>query len=167
VRGKPSALGAISGAVAGLVAITPASGFVSPMSALIIGFIAGAFCFWMVTAVKSRFGYDDSLDAFGVHGAGGTIGALLTGIFASSAINPMFHDAQGNVLPSGMIEGNFHQILNQLVGVAIAWGLAIVGTLILLKIVDWAIGLRVTPEDEVTGLDLSQHGEEGYYWEGL
>jgi len=167
VRGKPSALGAISGAVAGLVAITPASGFVSPMSALIIGFIAGAFCFWMVTAVKGRFGYDDSLDAFGVHGAGGTIGALLTGIFASSAINPIFHGAKDNVLPSGMIEGNFHQILNQLVGVAIAWGLAIVGTLILLKIVDWAIGLRVTPEDEVTGLDLSQHGEEGYYWEGL
>ena len=165
VRGKPSALGAISGAVAGLVAITPASGFVSPMSALIIGFIAGAFCFWMVTAVKGRFGYDDSLDAFGVHGAGGTIGALLTGIFASSAINPMFHDASGKLLPSGMIEGNFHQILNQLVGVAIAWGLAIVGTLILLKIVDWVIGLRVTEEDEVTGLDLSQHGEEGYYWE--
>src|SRR5579875_1997758 len=107
-----SALGAISGAVAGLVAITPASGFVSPMSALIIGFIAGAFCFWMVTAVKGRFGYDDSLDAFGVHGAGGTIGALLTGIFASSAINPIFHGAKDNVLPSGMIEGNFHQILN-------------------------------------------------------
>ncbi len=165
VRGKPSALGAISGAVAGLVAITPASGFVSPMSALIIGFVAGIFCFWMVTFVKSRFGYDDSLDAFGVHGAGGTIGAMLTGVFASSAINPIFRDARGKVLPSGAIEGNFHQILNQLVGVAIAWGLAIVGTLILLKIVDWVIGLRVAEEDEVQGLDLSQHGEEGYYWE--
>ncbi len=165
VRGKPSALGAISGAVAGLVAITPASGFVSPMSSLIIGFIAGIFCFWMVTFVKSRFGYDDSLDAFGVHGAGGTIGAILTGIFASSAINPIFHDAAGKVLPSGMIEGNFHQIVNQLVGVGIAWGLAIVGTLILLKIVDSIIGLRVADEDEVQGLDLSQHGEEGYYWE--
>jgi Amt family ammonium transporter len=165
VRGKPSALGAISGAVAGLVAITPASGFVSPMSALVIGLIAGAFCFWMVTFVKGRFGYDDTLDAFGVHGAGGTIGALLTGVFASSAINPIFHDASGKVLPSGAIEGNFHQILNQLVGVAIAWGLAIVGTLILLKIVDWVIGLRVAEEDEVQGLDLSQHGEEGYYWE--
>jgi len=164
-KGKPSALGAISGCVAGLVAITPAAGFVTPMSALIIGFIAGAFCYWMVTAVKSRFGYDDSLDAFGVHGAGGTIGALLTGIFASSVINPIFKNADGKVLPSGVMEGNAHQVLNQLVGVAIAWGLAIVGTLILLFIVDKTIGLRVTPEHEVQGLDLSQHGEEGYYWE--
>ncbi len=164
-RGKPSALGAISGSVAGLVAITPASGFVSPMSAIIIGLIAGAFCFWMVSAVKAKFGYDDSLDAFGVHGAGGTIGALLTGIFASSIINPIFKSANGTVLPSGMIEGNYHQILNQLVGVAIAWGLAIVGTLILLFIVDQIIGLRVSKESEIQGLDLTQHGEEGYLWE--
>ena len=164
-NGKPSALGAISGAVAGLVAITPAAGFVSPMSALIIGLIAGAFCFWMVTKVKLRFGYDDSLDAFGVHGAGGTIGALLTGIFASSVINPIFKDANGNVLPSGLIEGNPHQLLNQFVGVVIAWVLGIVGTLILLTIVDKVVGLRVTEEQEVQGLDLSQHGEEGYYWE--
>jgi Amt family ammonium transporter len=165
VRGKPSALGAISGAVAGLVAITPASGFVSPMSALLIGLIAGAFCFWMVTTVKSRFSYDDSLDAFGVHGAGGTIGALLTGVFASSAINPIFKDAAGNTLPSGGLEGNWHQILNQLAGVAVAWVLAIVGTLVILKFVDLVIGLRVTEEHEAQGLDLSQHGEEGYYWE--
>jgi ammonium transporter, Amt family len=164
-KGKPSALGAISGSVAGLVAITPAAGFVGPMSALIIGLIAGAFCYWMVTAVKSRFGYDDSLDAFGVHGAGGTIGALLTGVFASSIINPIFKNADGKILPSGLIEGNAHQMLNQLVGVAIAWGLAIVGTLILLFIVDKTIGLRVSTEHEVQGLDLSQHGEEGYYWE--
>ena len=164
-RGKPSALGAISGAVAGLVAITPASGFVSPMSALLIGLIAGGFCFWMVTFVKARFGYDDSLDAFGVHGAGGTMGALLTGIFASSAINPIFKDANGSVVPSGMIEGNSHQILNQLVGIAMAWALAIVGTLILLKVIDLIIGLRVSDEHESQGLDLSQHGEEGYYWE--
>lgn len=164
-RGKPSALGAISGAVAGLVAITPASGFVSPMSSIIIGLIAGALCFWMVSAVKATFGYDDSLDAFGVHGAGGTIGALLTGIFASSIINPIFKSADGTVLPSGMIEGNYHQILNQLVGVAIAWGLAIVGTLILLFIVDKLIGLRVSKESEIEGLDLTQHGEEGYLWE--
>jgi ammonium transporter, Amt family len=164
-NGKPSALGAISGAVAGLVAITPAAGFVSPMSALIIGLIAGVFCFWMVTKVKSRFGYDDSLDAFGVHGAGGTIGALLTGIFASSAINPIFKDANGNVLPSGLFEGNAHQLLNQFVGVASAWVLGIVGTLILLKIVDKLVGLRVTEDQEIQGLDLSQHGEEGYYWE--
>src|ERR1700751_85967 len=164
-NGKPSALGAISGAVAGLVAITPAAGFVSPMSALVIGLIAGVFCFWMVTKVKSRFGYDDSLDAFGVHGAGGTIGALLTGIFASSVINPIFKDANGNVLPSGLLEGNAHQLLNQCVGIAIAWVLAIVGTLILLKIVDKFVGLRVTEEQETQGLDVSQHGEEGYYWE--
>lgn len=164
-NGKVSALGAISGAVAGLVAITPAAGFVGPMPALLIGLIAGAFCYYMVAAVKARFGYDDSLDAFGVHGAGGTLGAILTGIFASSAVNPIFKDAQGNVLPSGMIEGNSHQILNQLVGIAIAWTLAIVGTLIILKIVDMTVGLRVSEEHEVMGLDLSQHGEEGYYWD--
>jgi ammonium transporter, Amt family len=164
-NGKVSALGAISGAVAGLVAITPAAGFVGPMPALLIGLIAGAFCYYMVAGVKARFGYDDSLDAFGVHGAGGTLGAILTGIFASSAVNPIFKDAQGNALPSGMIEGNFHQILNQLVGIAIAWTLAIVGTLIILKIVDMTVGLRVSEEHEVMGLDLSQHGEEGYYWD--
>jgi Amt family ammonium transporter len=164
-NGKVSALGAISGAVAGLVAITPAAGFVGPMPALLIGLIAGAFCYYMVAAVKARFGYDDSLDAFGVHGAGGTLGAILTGIFASSAVNPIFRDAQGNALPSGMIDGNFHQIVNQLVGIAIAWTLAIVGTLIILKIVDMTVGLRVSEEHEVMGLDLSQHGEEGYYWD--
>jgi Amt family ammonium transporter len=164
-NGKPSALGAISGAVAGLVAITPAAGFVGPMPAIVIGLIAGAFCFFMVATVKARFGYDDSLDAFGVHGAGGTLGALLTGVFAVSAVNPIFKDAQGNPLPSGLIDGNAHQLLNQAVGVIIAWVLAIVGTLIILKIVDVTIGLRVTEDDEVQGLDLTQHGEEGYSWE--
>jgi Amt family ammonium transporter len=164
-NGKPSVLGGISGAVAGLVAITPASGFVKPMPALAIGLIAGVFCYWMVARVKARFGYDDSLDAFGVHGAGGTLGALLTGVFAVSAINPIFKDAQGNPAASGLLEGNAHQILNQLVGVAIAWVLAIVGTLAILKLVDATIGLRVPEEEEVQGLDLSQHGEEGYYWE--
>ena len=164
-NGKPSALGSVSGAVAGLVAITPAAGFVSPMSALLIGIVAGAFCFWMVAQVKARFGYDDSLDAFGVHGAGGTLGALLTGIFAVSAVNPIFKDAHGNPLPSGLIEGNAHQLLHQSVGVVIAWVLAIVGTLVILKIVDVVVGLRVSEDDEVQGLDLSQHGEEGYSWE--
>lgn len=164
-NGRPTILGGISGAVAGLVAITPASGFVGPMAAIIIGAIAGVVCYFMVAKVKARFGYDDSLDAFGVHGIGGTLGALLTGIFASRAINPIFKDAQGNALPSGVIEGNAHQLLNQCVGVLIAWGLAIVGTLIILKIVDAVIGLRVTSEHETQGLDLSQHGEEGYYWE--
>jgi len=164
-NGKPSVLGGISGAVAGLVAITPASGFVKPMPALLIGLIAGVFCYWMVAQVKAEFGYDDSLDAFGVHGAGGTLGAILTGVFAVSAVNPIFKDAQGNPLPSGLLEGNAHQLLNQLVGVVISWGLAIVGTLIILKIVDLTIGLRVSEEEERQGLDLSQHGEEGYYWE--
>jgi len=164
-NGKPSALGAISGAVAGLVAITPAAGFVGPMPAIFIGLLAGAFCFFMVATVKARFGYDDSLDAFGVHGAGGTLGALLTGVFAVSAVNPIFKDAQGNVLPSGLIDGNPHQLLNQFVGVAIAWVLAIVGTLIILKAVDMTIGLRVAEDEEVQGLDLTQHGEEGYSWE--
>ena len=164
-NGKPSALGAISGAVAGLVAITPAAGFVGPMSALAIGLIAGIVCYLMVVKVKARFGYDDSLDAFGVHGAGGTLGALLTGVFAVSAVNPIFKDTAGNTLASGLIEGNAHQLLNQFVGVLIAWGLAIVGTLIILKIVDATIGLRVIPDHEIQGLDLSQHGEEGYYWE--
>jgi ammonium transporter, Amt family len=164
-NGKPSVLGGISGAVAGLVAITPASGFVKPMPALLIGLIAGVFCYWMVAIVKSKFGYDDSLDAFGVHGAGGTLGALLTGIFATSVVNPIFKDSQGNVLPSGLIEGNAHQVVNQLVGVLISWALAIVGTLAILKLVDVTIGLRVPEEEELQGLDLSQHGEEGYYWE--
>src|SRR5206468_12519857 len=148
-NGKPSILGGISGAVAGLVAITPAAGFVKPMPALLIGLIAGVFCCWMVAMVKAKFGYDDSLDAFGVHGAGGTLGALLTGVFAVSAVNPIFKDAQGNTLASGLLEGNTHQLLNQLVGVAIAWALAIVGTLIILKVVDLSIGLRVSEEEEL------------------
>src|SRR6202158_5489814 len=112
-KGYPSALGGISGAVAGLVAITPAAGFVDPMSALLIGLVAGAFCYFMVAKVKEWFGYDDSLDAFGVHGAGGTVGAILTGVFASRYVNPIFKDAQGNPGGSGLIDGNAHQLLNQ------------------------------------------------------
>ncbi|MGD0459713.1 MAG: ammonium transporter [Terriglobia bacterium] len=161
-RGKPSVLGAISGAVAGLVAITPAAGFVAPMSALAIGLIAGVLCFLMVAKVKELFGYDDSLDVFGVHGAGGTIGALLTGVFAAKAVNSIFRDSHGNALPVGLIDGNAHQLLNQLVGIGFAWVLAIVGTLIILKVVDLVVGLRVPTEQEIQGLDLSQHGEEGY-----
>jgi Amt family ammonium transporter len=157
-NGKPSALGAISGCVAGLVGITPAAGFVTPISALWIGLITGVFCFFMVVKVKAIFGYDDSLDAFGVHGAGGTMGAILTGIFASSAINPIF----GAGKATGALEGNPHQLLNQLTGIGIAWGLSIVGTLIILVIVDKTIGMRVSEEDEREGLDISQHGEEGY-----
>ncbi len=159
--GKPTALGAISGAVAGLVGITPAAGFVTPISALWIGLITGVFCFFMVFIVKAKFGYDDSLDAFGVHGAGGTMGALLTGVFANSVINPIL----GAGKATGVLEGNPHQLLNQAVGVSIAWVLAIVGTIIILVVVDKTMGLRVSAEDEDTGLDLSQHGEEGYHAE--
>jgi ammonium transporter, Amt family len=160
--GKPSVLGAISGAVAGLVAITPASGFVGPMSALAIGLAAGIVCYLMVALVKIRVGYDDSLDAFGVHGAGGTLGALLTGVFALSAINPIFHDEQGNALPVGLLDGNARQVVNQVVGVLIAWAMAVVGSLILLKLTDLLVGVRVSEEQEAQGLDLSQHGEVGY-----
>ena len=160
--GKPTVLGAISGAVCGLVGVTPASGFVSPMSSLIIGFVAGVGCFLMVTEVKKRLGYDDSLDVFGVHGTGGTIGAILTGVFATSAVNPIFKDAAGNPLPVGLVDGNGAQVLNQLIGVGITVALAVVGSLVLLKIVDLVVGLRVDEEQEIQGLDLSQHGEEGY-----
>ena len=161
-NGKPSVLGAISGSVAGLVAITPASGFVAPMPALAIGLVAGVVCYLAVTKLKGRFGYDDSLDAFGVHGVGGTVGALLTGVFASSLVNPVFKDAQGSATPVGLIEGNGRQLLNQSAGVTIAWVLAAAGSLVILKVVNALIGLRVPDEQEVQGLDLSQHGEEGY-----
>jgi len=164
-QGKPSALGGISGAVAGLVAITPASGFVRPMPALLIGFAAGLVCFFMVTKVKQKFGYDDSLDAFGVHGAGGTLGAILTGVFATNAVNNALKDTAGKPLPLGWVDGNAWQILNQVIGSAIAWVLAIVGTLVILKICDVVVGLRVSAEQETQGLDLSMHGEEGYILE--
>ncbi len=157
-NGKPTALGAISGAVAGLVAITPASGFVQPISALFIGLAAGFVCSFMVFQVKSRFGYDDSLDAFGVHGSGGTLGAILTGVFATVAINPIY----GKGVPTGGVDGHWSQVLNQLAAVGIAWVISILGTLVLLFVVDKIMGLRVTPEHEAAGLDLSQHGEEGY-----
>src|SRR5271155_5446018 len=157
-NGKPSALGAISGAVAGLVAITPAAGFVGPMPALVIGLAAGLFCYHMVATVKLRLGYDDSLDAFGVHGAGGTLGAVLTGVFAQAVINPIF----GAGKAVGGLDGHWGQVGNQLVGIAIAWGFALVGTFILLKIVDLITGLRVPDDDEVVGLDIALHGEEAY-----
>jgi Amt family ammonium transporter len=158
--GKPSMLGGISGAVAGLVAITPASGFVKPMPALLIGVLAGVFCFLMVTSVKHLFGYDDTLDAFGVHAAGGTLGALLTGVFATNLINNAPID--GKVIPLGLVDGNPGQILNQAVGVLIAIALATVGTFVILKVCDVLVGVRVDHDAEEQGLDLSQHGEEGY-----
>jgi len=160
-NGKASALGAISGAVAGLVAITPAAGFVRPMPALLIGLLAGIFCYLMVTRVKALFGYDDALDAFGVHGAGGTIGALLTGVFAQAVVNPIFGEGK----PVGARDGHWGQVGNQLVGVLLAWGFALVGTIVILKITDLVTGFRVSEEHEVEGLDITQHGEEAYYLE--
>ena len=157
-NGRASALGAISGAVAGLVAITPAAGFVAPMPALAIGLIAGVVCYLMVTKVKALFGYDDALDAFGVHGAGGTIGALLTGVFAQEVINPIFQPGK----PVGGLDGHWGQVGNQLVGVLIAWGFALAGTIVLLKITDLITGVRVPEEHEIEGLDVTQHGEEAY-----
>jgi len=163
--GKPSVLGGISGCVAGLVAITPASGFVQPFPALLIGLAAGLVCYFMVVAIKPKLGYDDSLDAFGVHGCGGTLGAILTGVFATSLVNDGLKDTAGKVLPLGLVDGKAGQVLNQAIGCAVAWVLAIVGTLIILKICDLVIGVRVTTEQEVQGLDLSMHGEEGYILE--
>ena len=160
-NGRPSALGAISGAVAGLVAITPAAGFVGPMPALFIGFVAGIFCYLMVTKFKAIFGYDDSLDAFGVHGAGGTIGAILTGVFAQSLYNPIFGDGKS----VGGIDGRWVQVGYQFVGIAFAWIFALVGTIVILKIVDRTLGVRVSEDQEVEGLDISQHGEEAYNME--
>jgi len=160
--GKPTVLGAISGAVAGLVGITPASGFVTPMSALAIGFLTGLVCFVAVTEVKKLFDYDDSLDVFGVHGTGGTVGALLTGVFATSAVNPVFKNAAGGTMPVGLLDGNGAQVLNQLAAVGITVGIALAGSLLILKLVDLTIGLRVTEGEEAAGLDASLHGEAAY-----
>jgi Amt family ammonium transporter len=161
-HGKPTVIGAISGAVSGLVGITPAAGFVSPLSAIFIGILVGTGCYFMVCEVKKYFGYDDTLDVFGIHGFGGAIGAVLTGVFATSFINPIFTDAGGNSLPVGMIEGNSFQVVNQLIGIGIAVALAVVGTYLILKIVDLFIGLRVSQSEEEQGLDLTQHGEIAY-----
>ncbi len=155
-RGKPSTLGAASGLVAGLVCITPAAGFVTPMPALIMGLAAGVVCFYACTTIKSKFGYDDSLDAFGVHGIGGTLGAVLTGVFATRAV---WDIDNGN--PLGLLEGG-DVLTGQVIAVAVTWVFSIVMTFIILKVLDAAMGLRVSQQDEIQGLDLSQHGEEGY-----
>jgi len=153
-HGKPTVLGICSGAVAGLVAVTPAAGFVDPMSAIIIGFGAGVFCYYAVSALKPRIGYDDALDVFGIHGIGGTWGAIATGLFASKAINPAGAD--------GLFLGNPGQLLIQLAGVAASWVLAGGATFVLLKFLDAVMKLRVTEEEEDIGLDLTQHSESGY-----
>jgi Amt family ammonium transporter len=161
LRGKPSLLGACSGVVAGLVCITPASGFVTPMHALIMGVAVGVVCYFFCTVVKSRFGYDDSLDAFGVHGVGGTLGAILTGVFATRATGAFASNKDLFDKPMGLLEGG-SVLTSQIIAVLITWGLALVGTFIILKVLDAVMGLRVSREAEIEGLDLSQHGEEGY-----
>jgi Amt family ammonium transporter len=155
-RGKPSVLGMISGAVAGLGTITPASGFVLPMEGLLIGIIAGGVCFWACTGLKLRCGYDDSLDVFGVHGIGGLTGTLLAGVFAVGALSAT-PELPGGV--RGLLEGNPQQLLAQVVGVAvtIVWSGAL--TWIILKVIGAFVPLRVRHEDEIMGLDVSQHGE--------
>ena len=152
-RGKATVLGAASGAVAGLVAITPASGFVGPMPALIIGLVAGTLCY-MAVNLKTKLGYDDSLDAVGVHGVGGTWGAIATGLFASKAIN-----SAGN---NGLFFGNASLLWSQIISIGAVWVYSFVITLVILKALDWTMGLRVSEEEEYDGLDLSQHGESGY-----
>ncbi|CDQ10846.1 ammonium transporter [Acidithiobacillus ferrivorans] len=151
-RGKPTVLGMTSGAVAGLVAITPASGFVGPMGALWIGLAAGAICFWAAVYLKNQLGYDDSLDAFGVHAIGGIIGALLTGVFAVKAIGGT----------AGVLEGNIGQLLIQATGVGVTIVYDAIVSFIILKVIDWTLGLRVKDEQERDGLDITQHGEQVY-----
>jgi len=153
MRGKPTVLGAASGAVAGLVAITPASGYVSPMASIVIGAVAGFLCY-NACNLKAKLGYDDSLDVVGVHGIGGTWGALATGLFAWKAINPDGGD--------GLLHGNPGQLGIQAIAVAASWVLAFAGTFIILKVLDALMGLRVSEQDEVAGLDLSQHSETAY-----
>jgi ammonium transporter, Amt family len=154
-RGKPGALGTITGAVGGLVAITPASGFVTPMAAVVIGLAAGILCYFSVAVVKAALRYDDSLDAFGVHGVGGIVGALLTGVFATSAIT-------GAESAVGGIDGNWFQVWDQFVSVLVTIVLAGLGSWIILMVTKLFVGLRISEEEEQIGLDLTQHGEEGY-----
>jgi ammonium transporter, Amt family len=154
-RGRPSVLGLISGAVAGLGTITPASGYVLPWQGALIGAIAGFVCFWASTSLKSKLRYDDSLDVFGVHGVGGVLGTLLAGVFATASVSA----ANGEAGVSGLLEGNVHQLAVQAAGAAIVTLWCIVGSIIALKLVDVLVGLRVKPDDELQGLDLALHGE--------
>jgi Amt family ammonium transporter len=165
-NGKASALGAISGAVAGLATVTQGAGFVQPFSAILIGLIAGSLCYLMVSVVKERFRYDDSLDVFGVHGVGGFVGCLLTGVFATRAVNSALKLANGQPAALGWIDGNPAQVLNQLIGSGIGIALAVVGTLVALKITSLVTPLRMSDSEEANGMDLSLHGEEGYNFEG-
>jgi Amt family ammonium transporter len=152
-KGNPTVLGAASGAVAGLATITPASGFVGPIPAIIIGLVAGALCYYAVN-LKTKFGYDDSLDVVGVHGVGSTWGVLAVGLFASKAINPAGND--------GLFFGNSSLIGIQALSIVSVWVYSFVVTSIILKVLDWTVGLRVSEDQEINGLDTSQHGEVGY-----
>ena len=153
-HGKPTVLGAVSGCVAGLVAITPAAGFVSAFSSIIIGLLAGIICYLAVSVVKAKLGYDDSLDAFGVHGIGGTWGAIATGLFASKAVNPAGAD--------GLFYGNAGQVWTQLIGVGASWVFAILMTFAILKLIGLFMPLRAGSEQEIAGMDITEHGEHGY-----
>jgi Amt family ammonium transporter len=161
-NGKASALGGISGSVAGLATVTQGAGFVQPFSAVLIGLAAGAGCYYMVSVVKDKLGYDDSLDVFGVHGVGGLMGCVLTGVFATRAVNGVFKLASGQAAPVGWIDGNPAQVANQLVGAGIGIVLAVAGTLVALKITQLITPLRIDEREESTGMDLTLHGEEGY-----
>jgi Amt family ammonium transporter len=161
-KGKPSALGAVSGLVAGLVAVTPASGFVTPLNGMIIGGLAGVVCFMAVSKLKAKFGYDDSLDAFGVHGVGGTLGALLTGLFASKDVNSLIATTWPSADKPVDLSGGGAQFLNQAIAAGVTWVLAAAATFVILKIVNAVVGLRPTEQEETQGLDLSLHGEQAY-----
>jgi Amt family ammonium transporter len=162
LKGKPSVLGAAAGMVAGLATITPASGFVSIPAAFCIGLVAGVVCYLAVTKIKAIFGYDDSLDVFGVHGIGSIIGMLMLGFLANAEVNPAIANTFKANGVAVSLAGGSHQFINQLIGVAFTAGLAVVGTFLIVKLVDAVIGLRVDQEDESAGLDLSQHGERAY-----
>ena len=154
-RGRPTTLGAASGCVTGLVAITPASGFVTPMAAIVIGLVAGAVCY-LAVQLKRPAGYDDALDVVGVHGAGGVVGALGTGVFASLAVN-----AAG---ANGLLHGNPHLMVVQLIAIGATAAYSFTASFVLLKVIDWVCGLRLSEEHEEMGLDLTQHSEAGYAW---
>jgi Amt family ammonium transporter len=162
LKGKPSVLGAAAGMVAGLATITPASGFVTIPAAFCIGLVAGAVCYTAVTKIKSVFGYDDSLDVFGVHGIGSLTGMLMLGFLANAEVNPAIANTFKVNGATVSLAGSSHQFINQLIGVAFTATLAAVGTFLIVKLVDKLIGLRVDQEDESIGLDLSQHGERAY-----
>jgi Amt family ammonium transporter len=158
LNGKPTVLGASSGAVAGLVCITPAAGFVAPMSAFVMGLAAGVVCYFSCSWLKRTCRYDDALDAFGVHGVGGVLGALLTGVFATRSI----FNIRAENGPVGLVDGNASLIVAQLAAVLVTVAISVIGSFILLKVIDMTIGLRVPGEDERRGLDIAEHGEEGY-----